>query len=54
MKATDEDDDDDDDDDFVEVPEKEGYEPHIKEHLREEYGELMQLLAATSRTLSRS
>ncbi|XP_051865195.1 UV-stimulated scaffold protein A [Pristis pectinata] len=36
MKATDEDDD--DDDDFVEVPEKEGYEPHIQEHLQEEYG----------------
>ncbi|XP_067885665.1 UV-stimulated scaffold protein A isoform X2 [Heterodontus francisci] len=38
MKATDEDDDDDDDEDFVEVPEKEGYEPHIQEHLRAEYG----------------
>lgn len=37
MKATDEDEDD-DDDDFVEVPEKEGYEPHIPDHLREEYG----------------
>ncbi|XP_078079312.1 UV-stimulated scaffold protein A [Mustelus asterias] len=37
MKATDEEDDD-DDDDFVEVPEKEGYEPYIQEHLREEYG----------------
>ncbi|XP_041055102.1 UV-stimulated scaffold protein A isoform X1 [Carcharodon carcharias] len=37
MKATDEDDDD-DYDDFVEVPEKEGYEPYIQEHLREEYG----------------
>ncbi|XP_070769438.1 UV-stimulated scaffold protein A [Enoplosus armatus] len=35
MKA---DDDDDDDDDFDEVPEKEGYEPHIPEHLRAEYG----------------
>ncbi|KAG7241920.1 hypothetical protein INR49_024667 [Caranx melampygus] len=32
------DDDDDDDDDFDEVPEKEGYEPHIPEHLRSEYG----------------
>ncbi|CAB1419102.1 unnamed protein product [Pleuronectes platessa] len=30
--------DDDDDDDFDEVPEKEGYEPHIPEHLRSEYG----------------
>ncbi|XP_036069882.1 UV-stimulated scaffold protein A isoform X2 [Oryzias melastigma] len=28
----------DDDDDFDEVPEKEGYEPHIPEHLRAEYG----------------
>ncbi|KAM6952068.1 UV-stimulated scaffold protein A [Lycodopsis pacificus] len=27
-----------DDDDFDEVPEKEGYEPHIPEHLRAEYG----------------
>uniref|UniRef100_A0A8D3AY02 UV-stimulated scaffold protein A n=1 Tax=Scophthalmus maximus TaxID=52904 RepID=A0A8D3AY02_SCOMX len=33
-----EEDDDDDDDDFDEVPEKEGYEPHIPEHLRGEYG----------------
>uniref|UniRef100_A0AAX7TH64 UV-stimulated scaffold protein A n=1 Tax=Astatotilapia calliptera TaxID=8154 RepID=A0AAX7TH64_ASTCA len=32
---------DDDDDDFDEVPEKEGYEPHIPEHLRAEYGEFM-------------
>uniref|UniRef100_A0A3Q3GF57 UV-stimulated scaffold protein A n=1 Tax=Labrus bergylta TaxID=56723 RepID=A0A3Q3GF57_9LABR len=31
-------DDDDDDDDFDEVPEKEGYEPHIPEHLRAAYG----------------
>ncbi|XP_030002203.1 UV-stimulated scaffold protein A isoform X2 [Sphaeramia orbicularis] len=31
-------DDEDDDDDFDEVPEKEGYEPHIPEHLRAEYG----------------
>ncbi|XP_034454641.1 UV-stimulated scaffold protein A isoform X1 [Hippoglossus hippoglossus] len=42
MKASsdgqDEEDDDDDDDDFDEVPEKEGYEPHIPEHLRSEYG----------------
>ncbi|XP_044062099.1 UV-stimulated scaffold protein A isoform X1 [Siniperca chuatsi] len=36
MKASS--DDDDDDDDFDEVPEKEGYEPHIPEHLRAEYG----------------
>ncbi|XP_050960369.1 UV-stimulated scaffold protein A isoform X2 [Labeo rohita] len=28
----------DDDDDFVDVPEKEGYEPHIPDHLRAEYG----------------
>ncbi len=42
MKASsdgEDDDDDDDDDDFDEVPEKEGYEPHIPEHLRAEYGE---------------
>ncbi|NXG46408.1 UVSSA protein, partial [Psilopogon haemacephalus] len=39
MKAKEEDDDDDEDeDDFVEVPEKEGYEPHIPDHLRKEYG----------------
>nr|XP_027311509.2 UV-stimulated scaffold protein A [Anas platyrhynchos] len=37
MKASD-DDDDDDEDEFVEVPEKEGYEPHIPDHLRKEYG----------------
>uniref|UniRef100_A0A8C5Z6D7 UV-stimulated scaffold protein A n=1 Tax=Marmota marmota marmota TaxID=9994 RepID=A0A8C5Z6D7_MARMA len=30
--------DEDDDEDFVEVPEKEGYEPHIPAHLRAEYG----------------
>ncbi|KYO45629.1 UV-stimulated scaffold protein A [Alligator mississippiensis] len=30
--------DDDDEDEFVEVPEKEGYEPHIPDHLRKEYG----------------
>lgn len=28
------------DQDFVEVPEKEGYEPRIPDHLRAEYGEL--------------
>ncbi|CAH2299584.1 UV-stimulated scaffold A [Pelobates cultripes] len=28
----------DDDDEFEEVPEKEGYEPHIPDHLRKEYG----------------
>ncbi|NXY82639.1 UVSSA protein, partial [Alcedo cyanopectus] len=38
MKASDDDDDDEDEDDFVEVPEKEGYEPHIPDHLRQEYG----------------
>nr|XP_014429026.1 UV-stimulated scaffold protein A isoform X1 [Pelodiscus sinensis] len=27
-----------DEDEFVEVPEKEGYEPHIPDHLRKEYG----------------
>ncbi|XP_062981992.1 UV-stimulated scaffold protein A [Elgaria multicarinata webbii] len=32
------DDEDDDDEGFVEVPEKEGYEPHIPDHLRKEYG----------------
>ena len=31
---------DDEDEDFEEVPEKEGFEPHIPEHLREEYGKL--------------
>ncbi|XP_075427353.1 UV-stimulated scaffold protein A isoform X2 [Ascaphus truei] len=30
--------DDEDEDEFEEVPEKEGYEPHIPDHLREEYG----------------
>ncbi|XP_055368557.1 UV-stimulated scaffold protein A isoform X2 [Betta splendens] len=34
----DDDDDDEDDSDFDEVPEKEGYEPHVPEHLRAEYG----------------
>ncbi|XP_018549908.1 LOW QUALITY PROTEIN: UV-stimulated scaffold protein A [Lates calcarifer] len=42
MKASsngeEDDDDDDGDDDFDDVPEKEGYEPHIPEHLRAEYG----------------
>ncbi|NXG72801.1 UVSSA protein, partial [Baryphthengus martii] len=38
MKASAEDDDDEDEDEFVEVPEKEGYEPHIPDHLRKEYG----------------
>lgn len=38
MKASADGDEDDDDDDFDEVPEKEGYEPHIPEHLRAEYG----------------
>ncbi|XP_059821582.1 UV-stimulated scaffold protein A isoform X2 [Hypanus sabinus] len=51
MKAADEDDDD-DDDDFVEVPEKEGYEPHIQEHLREEYG-LEPLIQKTKGTVKR-
>ncbi|XP_027692449.1 UV-stimulated scaffold protein A [Vombatus ursinus] len=31
-------DEDEDEADFVEVPEKEGYEPHIPDHLRKEYG----------------
>ncbi|KAM9378230.1 UV-stimulated scaffold protein A [Phaethornis superciliosus] len=38
MKALDDDDEEEDEDDFVEVPEKEGYEPHIPDHLRKEYG----------------
>lgn len=38
MKASADGEDDDNDDDFDEVPEKEGYEPHIPEHLRAEYG----------------
>ncbi|CAL8327655.1 unnamed protein product, partial [Gadus morhua 'NCC'] len=33
-----EDDEEEDEDDFEEVPEKEGFEPHIPDHLREEYG----------------
>ncbi|XP_058694024.1 UV-stimulated scaffold protein A isoform X2 [Poecile atricapillus] len=38
IKASDDDDEDEDEDEFVEVPEKEGYEPHIPDHLRKEYG----------------
>uniref|UniRef100_A0AAX7SQH5 UV-stimulated scaffold protein A n=1 Tax=Astatotilapia calliptera TaxID=8154 RepID=A0AAX7SQH5_ASTCA len=38
MKVSSDGEEDDDDDDFDEVPEKEGYEPHIPEHLRAEYG----------------
>ncbi|NXX87787.1 UVSSA protein, partial [Centropus bengalensis] len=40
MKASgdDDEDDDEDEDEFVEVPEKEGYEPYIPDHLRKEYG----------------
>lgn len=30
---------DEEEEDFVDVPEKEGYEAHIPEHLRQEYGE---------------
>lgn len=41
MKASSDGDDGDSDDDFDEVPEKEGYEPHIPEHLRAEYGKFM-------------
>lgn len=37
----------DSDDDFDEVPEKEGYEPYIPEHLRAEYGESMRTHAHT-------
>ena len=36
--AADSDDDGDDEEDFEEVPQKEGYELHIPDHLREEYG----------------
>lgn len=46
MKALDSDDD--DEDEFVEVPEKEGYEPYIPDHLRKEYGEFAQLCQALS------
>ncbi|KAH0624421.1 hypothetical protein JD844_031839 [Phrynosoma platyrhinos] len=42
MKATEEEEEE-EEDDFVEVPEKEGYEPHIPDHLRKEYGEFAQL-----------
>ncbi|XP_075994796.1 UV-stimulated scaffold protein A isoform X2 [Genypterus blacodes] len=38
MKASADSEDEDDDDDFQEVPEKEGFEPHIPEHLWTEYG----------------
>ncbi|KAM4586058.1 UV-stimulated scaffold protein A isoform 2-T3 [Fundulus diaphanus] len=38
MKASSDGEEEDDDDEFEEVPEKEGYEPHIPEHLRAEYG----------------
>lgn len=50
MKASvdDDDDEDEDEDEFVEVPEKEGYEPHIPDHLRKEYGEFAQLWQALS------
>uniref|UniRef100_A0A8D2L9J5 UV-stimulated scaffold protein A n=2 Tax=Varanus komodoensis TaxID=61221 RepID=A0A8D2L9J5_VARKO len=37
-KAVGDDDSSDDEEEFVEVPEKEGYEPHIPDHLRQEYG----------------
>ncbi|XP_048705090.2 UV-stimulated scaffold protein A isoform X1 [Caretta caretta] len=37
MKVSDTEDDE-DEDEFVDVPEKEGYEPHIPDHLRKEYG----------------
>ncbi|KAL4660969.1 UV-stimulated scaffold protein A isoform X1 [Arapaima gigas] len=38
LKAASEGEEDEDDDDFEEVPEKEGFEPHIPDHLRAEYG----------------
>ncbi|NWR16792.1 UVSSA protein, partial [Emberiza fucata] len=39
IKASDDDEEEEEDEDeFVEVPEKEGYEPHIPDHLRKEYG----------------
>uniref|UniRef100_A0A3B5R1W4 UV-stimulated scaffold protein A n=1 Tax=Xiphophorus maculatus TaxID=8083 RepID=A0A3B5R1W4_XIPMA len=38
-RATSDGEEDDDNDEFEEVPEKEGYEPHIPEHLRAEYGQ---------------
>uniref|UniRef100_A0A3Q3KHE6 UV-stimulated scaffold protein A n=1 Tax=Monopterus albus TaxID=43700 RepID=A0A3Q3KHE6_MONAL len=37
-KVEEEEEEEENDDDFEEVPEKEGYEPHIPEHLRAEYG----------------
>ncbi|XP_076878863.1 UV-stimulated scaffold protein A isoform X2 [Brachyhypopomus gauderio] len=46
------DDDDDDDDDFEEVPEKEGYEPDIPEHLWPEYG--LDALPSTSTSAAKS
>ncbi|NWH66494.1 UVSSA protein, partial [Geococcyx californianus] len=46
MKAS-SDADDEDEDEFVEVPEKEGYEPCIPDHLRKEYGLEPQLPAKT-------
>ncbi|KAJ8262477.1 hypothetical protein GJAV_G00166900 [Gymnothorax javanicus] len=48
-KTSADDDDDDDDDDFVDVPEKEGLELHIPDHLRAEYG-LEPVVASTSST----
>lgn len=39
MKACSDQEEEEEEDDFDEVPEKEGYEPHIPEHLRAEYGE---------------
>ncbi|XP_023556073.1 UV-stimulated scaffold protein A isoform X2 [Octodon degus] len=39
--------DDEEDEDFVEVPEKEGYEPHIPSHLRAEYGLELEALPQT-------
>lgn len=44
MKASD---DSSDDEEFVEVPAKEGYEPHIPDHLRKEYGKFAQLWKAS-------
>ena len=41
----------DDDDDFIEVPAKEGYEPTVPEHRREEYG-LATTSTVTSATMS--
>uniref|UniRef100_A0A8C6XBZ2 UV-stimulated scaffold protein A n=1 Tax=Naja naja TaxID=35670 RepID=A0A8C6XBZ2_NAJNA len=39
MKSQNEEEEEEEDEEFVEVPEKEGFEPHIPDHLREEYGE---------------